>query len=62
MPRETDIYYYWKAKQLEFPIISKIAMDFLAIPTTLAPSECIFSVGSDAVTKKRNVLTGVSVR
>jgi hypothetical protein len=28
----------------------------------LAPLECIFSVGSDIVTKKRNRLTGESVR
>jgi hypothetical protein len=62
MPRETNIYNFWKAKQFEFPIISKIAGDFLAIPATSAPSECVFSVGSDIVTKKRNRLTGDSVR
>jgi hAT family C-terminal dimerisation region len=62
MPRETNIYSFWKAKQFEFPIISKIAGDFLAIPATSAPSECVFSVGSDIVTKKRNRLTGDSVR
>jgi hAT family C-terminal dimerisation region len=62
MPRETDIYHYWKAKQFEFPIISKIAADFLAIPATSAPSESVFSVSSDLVTKKRNRLTGDSVR
>ena len=62
MPRETNIYQYWKAKQFEYPIISKIAKDFLAIPATSALSECVFSSGSDVVTKKRNRLTGDSVR
>jgi hypothetical protein len=62
MPRETNIYHYWKAKQYDFPIISRIAGDFLAIPATSAPSECVFSIGSDVVTKKRNRLTGDSVR
>ena len=62
MPRETDIHLYWKAKQFDLPIISKIARDFLAIPATSATSECVFSVGSDVVTKKRNRLTGDSVR
>jgi hypothetical protein len=62
MPRETNIHHFWKAKQFEFPIISKIAGDFLAIPATSAPSECVFSIGSDVVTKKRNRLTGESVR
>jgi hypothetical protein len=62
MLRETNIYHFWKAKQFEFPIISKIAGDFLAIPATSAPSKCVFSVGSDIVTKKRNRLTGDSVQ
>jgi hypothetical protein len=62
MLRETDVYQYWKAKQFEFPIISKLARDFLAIPATSASSECVFSVGSDVVTKKRNRLVGNSVR
>jgi len=62
MPRDTDIYQYWKSKQYDFPIISRIARDFLAIPATLAPLECVFSTGSDVVTRKRNKLTRESVR
>jgi hypothetical protein len=42
--------------------MSRIAKDFLAIPATSALSECVFSIGSDVVTKKRNRLTGNSVR
>ena len=57
MPQETNIYLYWKAKQYDYPIISRIAADYLAIPATSAPSECVFSIGSDVVTKKRNKLT-----
>ena len=60
MERETNIYHYWKAKQFEFPIISKMAGDFLAIPTTSAPSERVFNVSSDVVTKKRNRFISVS--
>jgi hypothetical protein len=62
MPRETNIYLYWKAKQYDYPIISRIAADYLAIPATSAPLESVFSIGSDVVTKKRNKLTGDSVR
>jgi hypothetical protein len=62
VPRETNIRRFWKTKQFEFPTISKIAGDFLAIPATSAPSECVFSIGSDVVTRKRNRLTGDSVR
>jgi hypothetical protein len=42
--------------------LTTTAGDFLAIPAMSAPSECVFSVGSDVVTKKRNRLTGDSVR
>jgi hypothetical protein len=31
--------------------------DFLAIPATLVLSECVFSIGSNVVTKKQNKLT-----
>jgi hypothetical protein len=34
----------------------------LLIPATSAPSECVFSQGGDIVTKKRNRLTGDSIR
>jgi hypothetical protein len=62
MDRDTDIYQYWKAKQFKFSIVSKIARDYLSILATSAPSECVFSVGGDIVTKKRNRLTGDSIR
>jgi hypothetical protein len=39
-----------------------MARDYLAIPVTLALLECVFSNGSDIVTKKRNRLTGDSVQ
>jgi hypothetical protein len=38
--------------------LTTTAGDFLAIPATSASLECVFSVGSDVVTKKRNRLTG----
>ena len=38
-------------------IIARIARDHLAIPATLAALECVFSVGGDIVTKKRNRLS-----
>ena len=62
MSHDTNIYMYWKAKQYDFPIIARIARDYLAIPATLAPSERVFSQGGDVVTKKRNRLTSDSIR
>jgi hAT family C-terminal dimerisation region len=60
--RDTDVYKYWASKEYEFPIIARIARDYLAIPAISAASECVFSVGGDIVTKKRNRLGGSNTR
>jgi hAT family C-terminal dimerisation region len=60
--RDTDILRYWASKEYEFPIIARIAKDHLAIPATSAASECVFSVGSDIITKKRNRLGAGNTR
>jgi hypothetical protein len=58
----TDILKYWSAKQYQYPLIAQVARDHLAIPATSAPSERIFSNGSDIVTKKRNKLSPSTIR
>jgi hAT family C-terminal dimerisation region len=60
--QDIDIFKYWASKEYEFPIIAQIARDHLAIPTTSAALECVFSVGSDIVTKKRNRLSTSNTR
>jgi len=60
--RDTNIYQYRKAKQYDYLVIAKIAKDYLAISVMSAPSESVFSISSDVVTKKRNRLTGDTVR
>ena len=60
--RDTDILKYWQAKQYQYPVISRIARDYLAIPASSAASERIFSVGGDIVTKKRNRLLPTTLR
>jgi hypothetical protein len=62
MKRETDILRYWASKEYEFLVVARMARDHLAIPTTSAPSECVFSCGSDIVTKKRNRLGGDNIQ
>ena len=61
-PRDTDILSYLQAREQEFPIISQIARDHLAIPSTSAASECVFSCSSDLISKKRNQLGGDNIR
>jgi hypothetical protein len=60
--RDIDIFKYWASKEYEFPTIARVARDHLAIPATSAPSESVFSMGSDIITKKRNRLSGESTR
>lgn len=60
--RYTNILKYWQAKQFQYPVISRIARDYLAIPASSAASERIFSVGGDIVTKKRNRLLPSTLR
>ena len=45
------------SKEYDFPTITRIARDYLAIPATSAASESFFSVGGDIITKKRNRLS-----
>ena len=62
MKWDTNIFKYQASKEYEFLIITRIARDHLAIPTTLATSQCVFSVGGDIITKKRNRLGGSNTR
>jgi hypothetical protein len=62
MKLDTNIFKYWASKEYEFPIITQIARDHLAIPATSVALECVFSVGGDVVMKKRNRLGASNTR
>ena len=47
--------------QFDFPFVSQIARDHLAIPAMSAPLKSVFSDGANAVTKNRDRLSGGSV-
>ena len=53
----TDIIQFWASKAYDYPIMSQMAKDYLAIPATSAASERVFSNASDIITKKRNRLS-----
>jgi hypothetical protein len=53
---------YMQSKVYEFPIIPQIARDYLAIPATSAPSERVFSVAGNLISKKRTRITSENVR
>jgi hypothetical protein len=47
---------WWRVKQHQYPILSKIASKILAIPATSAPSERVFSVAGITIAKERSRL------
>ena len=50
------------SKQYEFPIISEIIRDFIAIPATSAPTERVFSMAGNLISKKRARIASENVR
>jgi hypothetical protein len=48
---------WWRIHTVEFPILSAMARDYLAIQGSSVPSEELFSGGVDLVTPDRNSLT-----
>ena len=46
--------HFWVKKKDQFPILFQLAMKYLCIPATSAPSERIFSVASKIISKFRN--------
>jgi hypothetical protein len=61
-PQTTNPLEYWKNNQFRFKSLSLMAKDFLAIPATSVPIECVFSQSSDLISKKRNRLLPETVR
>ena len=47
---------WWKNHDTQYPVLSKLAKQFLGVPATSAPSERIFSAAGNTITKKRNRL------
>ena len=55
--KEVEINYdsltWWKCHETSFPIISKLARKYLAIPASTAPSEREFSTAKKYITEKK---------
>ena len=52
---------WWKQKQNVFPVISRMARDYLGIPATSASSERAFSASGNLITDKRTSLSDDSI-
>lgn len=54
--KNENILIWWKKNQYTFPILSKFARKYLAIPASSTKSERVFSTGGNVVTAKRSNL------
>ena len=53
---ETEPLIWWHAHSNEFPVLSKMARDYLIIQATSVASEQAFSIAGNTITKTRNRL------
>ena len=51
--RDSNILYWWKCNETLLPLLARIAHIILAIPSSSAKSERVFSTGGNVVTAKR---------
>jgi hypothetical protein len=58
--REVNPVEWWKTNSHRFPTLARMARDYLSIPATSVPAECLFSQAGDLITKKRNRLLETS--
>jgi hypothetical protein len=62
VPESTDPLIYWKANELRFPNLAKIARKYLCIPATSGGVERVFSIAGFLGQARRSLLTSENVR
>ena len=59
---ESDPLLWWRVHEMEYPVVSKMARDYLSIQATSVPSEQAFSVAGNTISKTRNCLLPETAR
>ena len=57
-----EVLLWWRAHSAEFPVLSLMARDYLAIQSTSVACEQAFSVAGNTITKTRNRLHSETAR
>jgi hAT family C-terminal dimerisation region/Domain of unknown function (DUF4413) len=52
---------WWKHHKTQYPLLEKIARDYICIPATSVPSEQAFSKSGELINKKRNRLSDYAI-
>jgi len=53
---------WWRINESQYPNLSRIARDYLSIPSTSVPSEQCFSLSKNLISDNRNKLAGKTIR
>lgn len=53
---------WWRAHSTEYPVLSKMAKDYLSVQASSVPCEQLFSLAGNVVSKKRNKLCESTTR
>ncbi len=53
---------WWRARIIEYPILSSMARDYLSIQATSVPSEQAFSIAGNTISQTRNRLLPETAR
>ena len=61
-PSNKDPLEFWKNNATKYPILAKMAADYLAIPASSVPVECVFSDAKNLVSFKRKKLQAKSIK
>ena len=56
MPLNSNPLLWWKAKELKYPILSKLAKRYLCVPATSVTTQRVFSSAGDLVSAQRSCL------
>ncbi len=58
LPSKADPFQWWvKEGRQRYPCLYQLAMKYLPIPATSVPSERVFSIAGEVLSKKRNRLS-----